>query len=142
VSSIADRMHPYVRSTLSRASPPLTGRDAQHQVMWHRASDQPCLSFSHRGQIPNASGLNFGRVWSRKKNHRRVKCRTCPVPMSDESGLPETSTFNTFLNTLLLCANTKVSHHLCTCVSIFHKHFQGLSVRTLDFNAYAWNSIT
>ena len=82
----------------------------------HRASGQPCDSFSCRGQIPDASDLNSRRVRSHLKHRRRDKYRTRQVPMSDASGLPETSTFNMFLNTLVsMCQHQSVSPlvHVC-----------------------------
>jgi hypothetical protein len=61
-------------------------------------------------------GLNSGRVRSLLKNRHRVKYRTRLVPVSDTPCLPETSTFNTFRNTLVsMCQHNSVSLlvHMC-----------------------------
>jgi hypothetical protein len=140
---LPDQTHPTSGHSPPRAllslSLPHRMQNSNHHAsghLLHRASGQPCLSFSRRGQIPNASDRNSGRVQSRLKltvksntEHIQSLCRTRLV-----SPRPALSTC--FSTPLFLCANTKVSHHLCTSVSIFHKLFQGLIVSTLGPNAY------
>jgi hypothetical protein len=61
-------------------------------------------------------GLNSRRVRSLLKNRRQVKYRARSVPVSNASYLPKTSTFNTFLNTLVsMCQHHSVSLlvHVC-----------------------------
>jgi hypothetical protein len=64
-SGITDRMHPCVKSTQPRTSPPLTGRDAQCQIT--------CCT--ERPVIPALA------------SHVGVKYRARPVPIPDVSGL-------------------------------------------------------
>jgi len=50
----------------------------------------------------------------------------CTVPASGASEEADFHRNYLQLLPLLPCANTKVSQHLCMCVSNFHKHFHGL----------------